>query len=211
MLRNFIKTALRNLAKNALISFINIFGLSIAIGCSLVVFILVDYELTMDTFHVNRDKVFLVNNVVARDGKEQLWGDSPAPIAKALQADFPQIESVVRVSNSGTVFKYKDKVFSEGVRYVDPEFLEMFTFPLKYGDKEALKDQSNIIISERTAEKYFGDSNPIGQQVELILSDNKESFVIGGVAEKFPKSASFGFDILINFDKKTQNNASKFY
>ncbi|MDN5202426.1 ABC transporter permease [Fulvivirgaceae bacterium BMA10] len=202
MLKNFLKTFSRSLVKNKLISFINIFGLSIAIGCSLVVYIFVDWQFSMDQFHVNRNNIFLLQNVVSRDGSEQVWGDSPAPIGDALEADFSQIKRVVRIDNRGTVFKYKDKIFNEFVRFVNPEFLDMFTFPLRLGEKEALQDPSNIILSDRIAEKYFGEENPIGKQVELILNNKKESFIVAGVAEKFPKTASFAFNILINFEKK---------
>lgn len=202
MLKNFILTALRNLAKNKLISFINIFGLSIAIGCSLVVYIFVGWQLSMDTFHKNREQIFLLQNVVARDGVEQVWGDSPAPIGEMMKADFPQIKQVVRIDNRRAVIKYGDRVFNEFVRFVDPEFLDMFTFPLQAGSKEALNDQANIILSERLAEKYFGKENPVGRQIELIFNDKKESFVVGGVAEKFPKTASFSFSVLINYQKK---------
>jgi len=167
-----------------------------------VVFIFVDFAYSQDEFHKNRENIFLVNNVIARDGKEQLWGDSPAPIGEMLKADFPQIKRVVRIDNRNIILKYKDKVFAEYVRFVDPEFLDMFTFPLSAGQKEALEDHSQVIISKNIAEKYFGESNPIGEQIEVIINEKKEAFIIGGVAKPFPKSASFGFDILVNFEKK---------
>lgn len=202
MFKNFIKTAIRNLAKNKLISFINIFGLSIAIGCSLVVYMLVDYEYNQDIFHENRDNIFLLENVIARDGVEQLWGDSPAPIGEMMEIDFPQIKHMVRVDDRNIVLKYEEKVFDEYIRFVDPEFLDMFTFPLSSGNKSALLDHSKVIISKRIADKYFGQESAIGEQIEVIINDKKESFTIGGVAEQFPKLSSFGFDILANFDKK---------
>ena len=202
MLKNFIKMALRNLGKNKLISFINIFGLSIAIGCSLFVYTIVNFAFTQDQFHENKDKIFLVQNIVSRDGVEQVWGDSQAPIGEMMKADFPQIDKMTRVDNFNVIFKYDEKVFDEFVRFVDPEFLEMFTFPLAYGNKNVLKDQSKIIISKTIAEKYFGDVNPIGEQVEMVINNKKEAFVVGGVAKEFPKTASFTFDILLNFDKK---------
>ena len=162
MLKNFTVTALRSLIKNKLVSFINIFGLSIAIGCSLVVYIFVGWQLSMDQFHENQEQIFLLQNVVARDGSEQVWGDSPAPIGAMLKEDFPQIKQVVRIDNRRAVFKYGDKVFNEFVRFVDPAFLDMFTFPLQSGSKEALNDQASIILSDALAEKYFGQEDPVG-------------------------------------------------
>ena len=202
MVKNFIKTALRSLAKNKLISFINIFGLSLAIGCSLVVYIFVDFAFSQDEFHENRESTFMVKNIVSRDGVEQIWGDSPAPIGEMMEADFPQIKHAVRIDNRNVVMKYEEKVFAEYVRFVDPEFLDMFTFPLASGNKDALNDPSKVVINKAIAEKYFGEENAIGEQIVLVINDKRESFTIGGVAQEFPKTASFSFDILINFEKK---------
>lgn len=202
MIRNFIKTALRNLVKNPLISFINIFGLSIAIGCVLVVYLFVDFAYSQDEFHEKKESVFLLNCVMDRNGKEQVWGDSPAPVGEMMKADFPQIRRMVRVDDREVVMKYGDKVFREYVRFADAEFLDMFTFPLALGKKEALHDPSQVVISSLMAEKYFGSRDPIGEQIVIIANEKKESFTVGGVAEPFPKTASFGFDVLISFEKK---------
>lgn len=203
MVRNFFKTALRSLVKNGLLSFINIFGLSLAIGCTLVVYIFMDFAFSQDAFHKNREHIFLLNNVVSRDGAEQVWGDSPAPIAKMIEADFPQVKYSVRVDTRRAVMKYEDQVFEEHVRFADPEFLDMFTFPISQGQKEALRDPSKVVLSQKMAEKYFGEQDPIGQQVVLVVNDQKESFTVGGVAHPFPKTASFRFDVLLHYEKKS--------
>ena len=202
MVKNFIKTAFRNLAKNKLISFINIFGLSMALSVGLVVYIFMDFAYGQDEFHENKESIFLLHNVVARDGAEEVWGDSPAPIGEMLKTDLPQVKDVARVESRRVVVKYEDKVFNEYVRFVDPSFLEMFTFPTTLGRKEALQDPSQVVISQLMAEKYFGERNPVGEQIVIIANDKKESFTIGGVAAPFPKNASFRFDMLLSFDKK---------
>ncbi|MEM6525711.1 MAG: ABC transporter permease [Bacteroidota bacterium] len=201
MVKNFIKTALRSLAKNPLISFINIFGLSLAVGCSLVVFIFVDFAFSQDEFHTNRENIFLIKNVVSRDGSEQVWGDSPAPIGPMMKEDLPEVAEMTRVDNRNVILKYEDKVFKEFVRFVDPQFLEMFSFDLKQGRAADLKDPSKIILSEAMAEKYFGEANPLGKQLVMVLNEKKESFVVGGVAAKFPKTASFRFNFLVHYSK----------
>jgi ABC-type antimicrobial peptide transport system permease subunit len=202
MLKNFIKTALRSLAKNKIISFINIFGLSLAIGCSIVVYIMISFEYGRDEFHVNRENIHMLKNTVSRDGIEQIWGDSPAPIGEMMAVDFPQIKRVVRIDDRGVIMKYGDKVFNENVRFVDPKFLQMFTFPLTHGQLDALNDPSKIVISKKLAEKYFGENDPLGEQIQIVANGKKESFVIGGVADTFPSKASFSFDILANYEKK---------
>lgn len=203
MVKNYLKLALRNLAKNKLVSFINIFGLSAAVGVSIVVFSFVKFELDMDKSHVNREKIFLVMNVVERDGKEQFWGDSPTPIGAMLRQDYPQIESVVRIVNRNMVFKYEDQVFNEYTRFVDPGFMKMFTFSIKYGDINTLEDKTRIIISSSIAEKYFGEENPVGEQVTLNYGEDRVgTFIIGAVAEKFPQTTSFKFSVLSNWQNK---------
>ncbi len=202
MVKNFIKTALRSLRKNKLTTFINIFGLSLAIGCSLVVYVFVDFAYNQDTFHENRASTFLLKNTISRNGAEQVWGDSPAPIGEMLLEDFPQIKHLVRIDGSNVVIKNGDNIFNEYVRFADPAFLEVFTFPLEEGDPKALEDPSKVIISKKMAEKYFGKEKALGQVLEIVANDKKESFVVGGVAKKFPKSASFAFGVLINFEKK---------
>src|SRR5690606_31706774 len=138
MFRNYLKTAYRNLLKNRVSSVINIVGLSIAIGCSVTAYLFIEMRYSMDSAHVDGDRIFLVENVIDRDGSRQLWGDSPMPLGPAMQADFPQVERVVRVNYGGGTMQYEDKVFREGLWFVDEGFLHMFTFPLKYGDKNAL-------------------------------------------------------------------------
>lgn len=203
MLSNYFKLALRSLSRNKLISFINIFGLSTAVGFSIAIFAYIDFEYNVDQAHEHVDEIFIIGNVVERDGKEQLWGDSPAPIGAMLKQDFPQVKAMTRVDNKSMVFKYHDKVFNEYVRFVDPAFMEMFTYPIKYGNDRALEDPSRIIISEELSIKYFAEENPVGEQIVMNFGEGKvETFIIGAVAEDFPPVYSFDFDILVHWDKR---------
>ena len=85
MLKNFLKVAYRNLLKNKGSSFVNIFGLSVAVGCSIVVFLFLEMQFTMDRFHENGERIFLVENIIDRDGNQQLWGDAPRPLGLAMK------------------------------------------------------------------------------------------------------------------------------
>ena len=201
MLKNYVKMAIRNLYKNRMASAINLLGLSAAIGCSIVVFLFIEDQYSQDAFHKNGEKIFLIETQVERNGKVQLWGDSPLPLGPAMQADFPQIERVVRIDYGTATMRFRDKVFNETLYFVSPEYLDMFTFPLKYGDISALQQRSNVILSEEVAAKYFGESNPVGQQVTLhVKGKQSKAFFVGGVAKKFPLRASFRFDVLLRHD-----------
>jgi ABC-type antimicrobial peptide transport system permease subunit len=98
------------------------------------------------------------------------------------------------------VVKSEDNVFHERIRYTDPEFLDLFTFPLKWGAAKSLADLNSIILSEKMAVKYFGEKNPVGRRM-LVKFDQGRSkeFKITGVAEDFPQARTIGFDFLVNF------------
>lgn len=202
MLGNYIKTGIRNIKKNKLSSFINIFGMSAAISCSIIFFLMLDIQYTSDNFHKNAEHIFLTGYFLSGDEKNQKWGDSPMALGPALEADFPQIERTVRVTDLRGVFQYEDKVLTETIRFADPDFLDMFTFPLKTGNKDELYNKNTVILSNETTDKYFGKSNPINKQITLTFNNNqKETFIVKGVADKFPQNSSFGFDVLVSFEK----------
>jgi len=201
MLKSYLKLAYRNLLRNKLASFINIFGLSVAIGCSIIFFLMLDLEYTSDRFHENADTIFLVGYTLDGDKSAERWGDSPQPLGPALETDFPQVQRAVRVIDERGTMQVEDKVFHESIRFVDPGFLDMFTYPMALGDRTALSDKNALFLSEEMADKYFGDNSPIGRQVVITFDNKKATFFVRGVAEKFPPNASFGFSILASYDK----------
>ena len=202
MFSNYFKMAYRSLIRNKLPSFINFTGLAVSIGCCIIFFLLLDMEYTSDRFHENAEKIFMVGYTLEGDKNKQRWGDSPQPLGPALTTEFPQIEKAVRVANKSGSMRYQEKVFKESIRFVDPDFFSMFTFPLNQRDKGILSDKNALILSQEYAEKYFGDENPIGKQVSITFNQQlKETFFIKGVAEKFHHNASFSFNILASIEK----------
>ena len=201
MFKNYSKTSFRSLMKNPLSSFINIFGLSVAIGICLVVYAFIEYDYSIDRFHENKDEVYLVTFFADMDGTHQQYGRTPVPLGEMLREDFTHIEKVCRVQNRNVVLKYHDRVFHEQVRYADPEFLEMLTFPLKWGAASSLADPNSIILSEEMSIKYFGGENPVGRDMLMIFGENRsKAFKVTGVAKAFPKAHIIDFGFLINFE-----------
>ncbi|GAB4243663.1 MAG: ABC transporter permease [Ekhidna sp.] len=200
MFKNYLKTSFRSLLKNPLSSFINLFGLAIAIGVCLIVYSFMEFDYTIDDFHENKNEVYLTTFHVDRDGTERHLGLTPTPLGAMLKEDFTHIQKVCRVEDFGAVVKFEDKVFNENIRFVDPEFLEMFTFPLKWGQPSSLKEMNSIIFSEEMSIKYFGKENPLGKNVLLKFGDERKTFTITGVAEPFPLAHAIEFDFLINFE-----------
>lgn len=201
MFKNYFKVSFRNLMKNPLSSFINVFGLAMAIGITLVVYAFMEYDYSIDQFHKNKNNIYLTTFFADRDGALQQYGLTPRPMADLLKTDFAQVKKVCRIEDHNVVLKQEDNVFYEYVRFADPTFLEMFSFPLKWGSASSLSDVNSIILSEEMSLKYFGEENPVGKDMLLIFNrDIKKVFTVTGVAEEFPKARDIEFNFLINFE-----------
>ncbi len=201
MLKNYFRISIRGLMKSPLNSFINIFGLSAAIGISLLLYAFAQYTYRTDQFHKNKNEVYLTTCFANRDGSENQFGISPRPLGELLKEDFSQIKKVCRVQDRNVIVKQEDNVFHESLRYVDPSFIEMFTFELKWGSSGSLNDLNSIILSEEMSIKYFGEENAIGQTILLKFDkDQSKEFKVTGVAKKFPEARSMDFNFLIHFD-----------
>lgn len=200
MISTYLRLAWRHLLANKTVSLINIFGLSIAVACCISVFLFLENYWTLDNFHEHGERIFMVEYVTEANGEIQTWGDAPAPIASALAADFPQVERAVRMQREGVKLFNQENIFEEVLVYADTGFFEMFTFPLKYGNGTALADPNAIILSAAMAQKYFGDTMPMGRTITLI-SNNQErrQFIVQGVAEPFPNNIGFAFDLLTGY------------
>ena len=212
MFRSYFKIAQRNMLRNKLLSFINISGLSVAISCCLVFYLLLEQEYTSDSFHKNGNKIFLITYKLEGDKNNELWANSPEPLGPALKSDFSQINRVVRVKSRSGVVKFGENIFTEFIRFADNEFFDMFTFKLKMGDRSTFYDKRNVILSEESAIKYFGDTNPMGRSIEIYFgNDGKKVFAVGAVAEKFPHNASFSFNIIAPYENLTDMTETDAY
>src|SRR6185295_10648659 len=194
MFSNYFKISARGLMKNPLNSFINVFGLAVAIGICVFGYAFARWTYSTDQFHKNKNTVYLTTFFANRDGKEQQYGKAPRPLGEMMKSDFAQIKRVCRVEDRNVVMKHDDNVFHERVRFTDPEFLQMFTFPLKWGTSGSLTDVNSIILSESISEKYFGEENPIGQSMLMKFDkDRSKMFKVAGVAAEFPKALTIAF------------------
>ncbi|NQV71872.1 ABC transporter permease [bacterium] len=199
MWKNYLLVGRRNLLKNKVSSAINLFGLSVALAACIAVFLFVKDFATVDRFHENGNRIYMVTHEVPEAGGLPKWGTSPTPLGPVLKETFPQVEESVRIIQRRALFEYGSKTISESIVFADPGFFNMFTFPLRLGQKSALDNESNVIISERTAEKYFGKSDPLGEVITLSFDGtDRQAFVVAGIAEKFPTNSGFRFDVMIS-------------
>ncbi len=197
MLKNYLKIAVRNILRNKTYSIINIFGLSIGIACSILIILWIHDELSYDQFHKNSSDLFLVvQKSYNQNGIEHDRG-VPYPVTQELKRDYPEILDVSRVHYSKEfLFVHNDKRFIENrILTVDPEFLTMFSFPLIYGDANSVLDDPNsVVITKKTAQKYFGNANPVGKRFRV---DNQYDLTITGVLDDIPHNSHLDFSILV--------------
>lgn len=201
MFQNYVKVSARGLVKQPLNSFINVFGLAAAISICVFAYGFARWTFNRDQFHQNKDVVFLVTSFADQEGYLQQYGTTPRPLAEQLKQDFSQIRSICRIEDRPVIIKAGDNLFHERVRFTDPAFLQVFTFPLKWGISSGLNDLNSIILSEPMSEKYFGTENPVGQDLLVRLDKNHAKlFRVVGVAERFPSARSLDFNFLVHLD-----------
>jgi predicted permease len=193
MLKNYFKVALRNLIKHRVYTFINIAGLALGMVCCILIFLWVMDEISFDNFHTKSDRLYQVVNKNEINGS--WWQSSPWALAPVLKNDFPEIEKSTRFYPQNMPVKYTDKSFYESIAYVDPDFLEMFSFPLIKGNPaSALTVNESVIISEKTAHKYFKNEDPIGKVLKL---NKNTDLKVTGVMKNVPANSSLTFDFLV--------------
>jgi len=200
MLKSYFIVAARNLRKNKAASAINLVGLSIAVACSIVAYRYIQHNLVLDDFHADADRLFLVEQEGTEGERAYTFGTTPLALAPALEADFPQVERAVRVVPQYLRVTHGDLSLDDEVRFVDADFFEVFTFPLRYGTPDALADPATVVVSADFAERYFGDANPVGQtlRIEWARGDGGD-FTVGGVAEPFPGNTGFQFSVAASY------------
>ncbi|MEM8484119.1 MAG: ABC transporter permease [Bacteroidota bacterium] len=198
MLKSYFKLAYRALLKNKVATGINLFGLSITLGCGILAYLFVFSELQRDTFHEKADRIFLVEHTADVNGVIETWGKSPAPLGPALRDEQALVNDAVRVAEAQVLVITEDFHFSEFARFVDPSFLSMFSFPMQAGNEDALHAADGIVITPEMAAKYFPTGEAFGQLLYLSIDGAPEqAFTVRGVVEKLPPNTSLGFSLLL--------------
>ncbi len=203
MLKNYLKTALRNMSHQKMHAFINIFGLSIGIGFSILIFLFVRHEYSFDRFHENADLIYRVwYHEITEDGKDQNNGSTPAPLGNDLKNTYSEIKYSVRLSETNTVVKRNHISFTEDVALADPDFFKMFSFRIVKGDKKnPLSNLNSVVITQKTAEKYFDQKDPVGETVSIQLGKKYEDMTITAVSEDPPGNSSIKYTFIVHFER----------
>ncbi len=201
MLYNYIKIAFRNLYRNKSYTIINIIGLGTAMALCVVGYINYQFSQSFDSFHKNADDIYLVGSSFTVSDRNLEWLYAPLPMAPAIAEANPAVKGACRVSCYGGVVGRGDRIFQESIFFVDKNFFDIFTFPLIAGSSSALSKQNEIIITDEIAKKYFGDENPIGQELVLNMDGEHEHiYTVAGIVKNPPLNSTLFLRLILPYD-----------
>lgn len=204
MFKNYLATALRNLGRNKSYAAINIFGLALGITCSLVIFLVVKFELSFDAFHARKDQIYRINTHVVFNGQDNALPNVPFPFIEAMRKDIPQLEEATMINYVGggmvsiardgqEPVRYQEE---NGIAYVEPRFFTMFDYTWLHGNPQSsLTEPRSVVLTETQAIKYFNDKAPIGKVLRL---NNTYDLKVTGILKDFPANTDFPFTVLIS-------------
>ena len=203
MIKNYLKIALRNLLKHKVYSLINIIGLAVSIACCLLLFLYVADEMSYDKFNEKYERIYRVTEErINEEGEPVRTATTFPPMATALALDYSFIEEAVRIRPSDVLVKKDDiKIQEERFFYADGNIFDVFSFDfIEKAGENVLANPYDIVITEESAKKYFGDGNPIGQTLLVAGSNKDQGFKVTGVVKDLPDNSHFHLDFLASME-----------
>src|SRR5687767_857986 len=215
MFKNYFKTALRNLKRNKSFTIINVLGLAVGIAACLLIFLVIRFETSFDTFHSKKDRIYRVSSIYeTQDGRDYAAGSS-FPVAPALRIDFPQIKEVANIFKKGdeqiTIEEEgQQKKFQSDVFFAEPEFFNMFDFGWLAGNpKTSLSQPSSAVLTQEIAEKYFGNWNAAIGKSFKYNNNNAQVYKITGIIKNIPANSDFPLGIVISYTTLKNTNIGR--
>ncbi len=199
MFKNLLKISLRTIVKEKTYSILNIAGLTIGITCSMFLLMYILHELSYDRYHENARNIYRVVSNIKEPDNAFTWAVAQIPLAEELRDNYPEVKNAVRFFGTGRAqYKNGDKQFYEEEFYMaDSTVFDMFSYKFLYGDPgTALDAPFSIVLTEKTAQKYFSDLHTaLGQSIQNLQG---EEFKVTGILEDVPLNSHFLFDALIS-------------
>ncbi len=216
MFKNYFKTAFRNLIRKRNYSIINIAGLAVGIAVCMMIFFIIQFQTSFDTFHAKKDRIYRVLTEYhhAEDANITYGQDVPFPLPEGLKTAFPEIEQIAPIfashddqllitDDKGTTVKaFKENL---GVFFTAPSFFKMFDFPLLAGSYASLKDPGNVLLTKEIAEKYFGNwKSAIGKTIKLqvggyIFEHGTDILKVSGILAPIPTNTDFQLKLVVAY------------
>jgi putative ABC transport system permease protein len=195
MFRSYLSVAIRSLLKRRTNAIINIAGLALGIAAAIVIVVFARYELSYDKHHENFATTYMVYKERITPAGVQATYDTWVPLAGRLESEIPEITLGTRVNQEDIGVEVNHKRYEEECYYIDASYFELFDFPLVSGDNDKpFANPNTVIISQEIAQKYFGDADPIGQEITVNFNRN---YIVSGILEKYPQNGFIGAEILL--------------
>ncbi len=201
MFKNYFKTALRNLWKNKIFSIINVIGLAVGMAACIIIMLFVFYERSFDNFHAKN--IYRLNEVQKFEGmvSSQKVALSMFPMGPTLKNEFPEIKNFTRINWRDKYQMTYDarRIFLPHTFFVDSTFLQIFDFKLLKGDRNTvLQNPNSAVLTQTSAQKLFGEENPLGKRITHYAGDTT-SFEVTGIIKDPPQNSQLQFDALFSF------------
>ncbi|MEO8721779.1 MAG: ABC transporter permease [Ginsengibacter sp.] len=211
MFKNYFKTAFRNLKRNKSYALINTLGLAVGVGACFLIFLVVQFESSFDNFHPKKDNIYRVGSVFNNADGISYNGGVGFPVANALRIDFPQIKGIASIDKEGGQITVEGqtrnlkKLQEENFYYAEPQFFSMFNFGWLAGDpKTSLNNPNNAVLTQATAEKFFGDwKAALGKTIKY---ENKDLYTITGILKNPPHNTDFPLSIVVPYSALEHTN-----
>jgi putative ABC transport system permease protein len=211
MIKNYFKIAWRTLLRNKAYTTINVVGLTLGIAAAILIFTILSYQLSFDTFHPNKDRIYRIVTEF-HDQRTDYAAAVPQPLGKAFRNDYTFAEATARVVSYRNMLislpeekEVKKFIEDKGVAFTEPAFFDIFDFPLLEGDKlNALLHPNSALITRSIAQKYFGNTSAIGKRIRL---DNRIDFTVTGILKDLPGNTDRKQEIYLSYDNLKDQNS----
>lgn len=213
MLKHNLLVSFRSFQRSKSTFFINLIGLASGLVCTMMIYLWVMDELSVDRFHLNSDRLYQIMHNDVNNGEIRTMPYMPGRLADALTADFPEVESATMIVlpgffSSGGYISYNEKYISVKEQFVDARFFKVMTFPLIQGNPDtAIDDKTDIVISKDMALRLFNTTdNVVGKTLRWHEEDTGGDYIISGILDDLPTSSTYQFDVLINYERVVEAN-----
>lgn len=202
MLKNYINIAFRSLRRQKVHSLINIVGLSLGLSACIIISIFVRYQLSYESMHENRDRIYRVNTHMVNAERDVAIAVTPARVPARSRADYPQLEAVTQIFDFSQGRRYLTRVdensfYESDLFYADEHFFKIFQYPFIIGNPDiALKGPDKVVLTASMANKYFGKTDVLGEMIEV----NNGTYEVTGVVEDTPENTVISFDFLYSLE-----------
>ncbi len=206
MFKNYFKTAFRNLSRNKSYALINITGLGIGMAACLLIFLVIQFETSFDNFHPKKNNIYRIGTKFHTEDGYSYSGGIAFPAGPVIKAELPEVKTEARIyqiSGEPVTIDYANtqiKKFKADLYYTEPDFFSLFNFPWLAGDpKTTLSKPNQAALTQKTAEKFFGDWHLALGKTISHSTNKSELYTITGIIKDVPANSDFPLDVVVSF------------